>query len=153
MGLVSAIADLLDQAVVHENVRDRVDPRVTLGAWCGLGLVLLQGVVIRLGHEATSGFPAWPIVRWAFTGMGHPQLWLLATAVVLAVGAGLAVASHGFRRAASVGQAGQLALLGTGAIGALPMAWIVLVGAAVIAFFVAMGVAIVFVIGAALADA
>ena len=149
---MNAISDLLHNSVTHESVRDRVDPRVQLGAWVGLGLIIAQGVMMRLGSDATSGLPTWGIVRWAFTGAGHPDLVLGATAIAVAFGLALGVASSGFRRAARIGQLGQLALLGVGGAAALPMAWVALVSLAVIAFFVAIVVlvlaAIVFVLSA-----
>ena len=128
-----SIGELLDNSVTHERIPVAVDRRLTAGAWAGLGLLLVQLGVLHVGRNATGGFATWGLVRWAFTGFGHPDVAFTGTKVVVAAGLIGAVATWGFTRAATLGHHGQLALLAGGVAAAVPAVWIVVVGLATLA--------------------
>lgn len=146
------IRNLLDNSVAHERTPTAVDPRLTVGAWVGLGLLALQVFVLHIGANSHEGFPTWGIVSWAFTGFGRPELALALTVTAVVAGLVGAVVTRGFTKGTTVGQSGQLGLLFGGAAAAIPTAWIVLVGAVVIAAIAAVGVVMGYIFIAILFD-
>jgi hypothetical protein len=83
------------------------------------------------------------VVRWAFTGLSQPGLVLGCIAVIVMAGLILAAMTSGFREANRHRQMAQLALLGAGAVAAVPLVWVATIAAAVIALVVAIGVAVI----------
>ncbi len=142
-----SLSDLVARSVDHERLPVEVDPRLRIGAWVGLGLLVVAFVsrwwALQSHPGSEEASPSVLLARSAVSAFYPPGV--MGAALVAAVGAATAAAAgvawqtRAFRRASRLGHYAVFGVFTTGLVASFPL----LVMIAVIALNIVAVIAVV----------